>query len=99
MSDLTFEDVDKLLAYEPETGVLTWKVFRGYTAKAGSVAGCLDKTVGYIQVWANGKRYLAHRLAWLLHTGAWPIQHLDHIDGNPSNNRIEKFPDHTPAAC
>src|SRR5690625_4177735 len=37
-----------------------------------------------------GRDYLAHRLAWALHVGAFPEKALqiDHIDGNPLNNRI-----------
>lgn len=31
---------------------------------------------------------LAHRLAWRIHFLEWPEGSIDHIDGNPSNNRI-----------
>ena len=43
---LTQEKLKKLLHYSPETGEFRWRVFRGNTAKAGSVAGCL-KSDGY----------------------------------------------------
>lgn len=33
----------------------------------------------------DGKRYLAHRLAWFYVTGYWP-ELIDHVDGNRSNN-------------
>ncbi|WEL95505.1 HNH homing endonuclease [Xanthomonas phage vB_XooS_NR08] len=39
----------------------------------------------------HDKRYKAHRIAWLLHTGQWPSQHLDHIDGARTNNRIDNL--------
>lgn len=87
-NDLSFEQVDALLAYDPETGVLRWKVSRRGTAKAGGVAGCLDSGEGYLRVRVHGKRYQAHRLAWLLSTGSWPSQQLDHINGQKTDNRI-----------
>ena len=34
---------------------------------------------------------MAHRLAWLLHYGKWPINEIDHIDGNPTNNVIDNL--------
>ncbi|ABV26559.1 HNH endonuclease [Xanthomonas phage Xop411] len=88
-SDLKLEDVDQLLAYDPATGELRWKVSRG-TAKAGSVTGCTDSK-GYLRVKLHGKLYYAHRLAWLLHTGSWPSKHLDHKNGQKYDNRIENL--------
>ncbi|ABK00189.1 HNH endonuclease [Xanthomonas phage Xop411] len=89
VTDLTFEDVDKLLAYDTETGVLTWKVSRS-NVKAGSVAGRPNSN-GHLQVMVHSKHYLVHRLAWLLHTGSWPIQQLDHINRVRDDNRIENL--------
>lgn len=89
MNELTFEEASKLLAYDPECGLLTWKVSRG-TVKAGSVAGSPNGK-GYLQVALHGKDYLAHRLAWLLHTGSWPSQHLDHINGQKTDNRMDNL--------
>ncbi|AAP58670.1 3R [Xanthomonas phage Xp10] len=86
-NDLTFEDVDKLLAYEPETGLLRWKVAKAIRIKVGDVAGCVNGD-GYPRVCLHGRQYQAHRLAWLLHTGSWPSKHLDHISGQRDDNRI-----------
>lgn len=93
MADLTFDEASKLLAYDPKTGVLTWKVARGRfgnAIKAGSVAGTVGGH-GYFQVRVHGKRYYAHRLAWLMYTGSWPSKHLDHINGQKTDNRIENL--------
>ncbi|WBK39668.1 hypothetical protein [Xanthomonas phage L522] len=90
---LTFEQVDQLLAYDPATGELRWKVARGRhgnACKAGSVAGSVNSR-GYIQVGVHGRLYQAHRLAWLLHHGAWPSQQIDHIDRDRTNNRIDNL--------
>lgn len=75
-----------LFEYDSDTGVIRWRVSRG-KAKAGSEAGCLDGQ-GYRIITAFGVIYQAHRLAWLLHYGAWPISELDHKNRDKANNRI-----------
>jgi len=74
------------LHYDPETGVFTTaKTAR--SKKHGRIVGWRDE-LGYIRIWVNRKLYLAHRLAWLWVHGKFPDGNLDHINGNPSDNRI-----------
>lgn len=35
----------------------------------------------------DGRNYKAHRVAWLLMTGAWPTKEIDHRDHDGLNNR------------
>lgn len=75
----------ELFDYDPETGVFTNRVRRANRA-AGEVAGGLN-ALGYVTVAVDGKRYLAHRLAWLYVYGEMPKQ-IDHINCNRADNRI-----------
>jgi len=36
----------------------------------------------------GGRRYLAHRLAWLYATGDWPVGEIDHINQDRRDNRL-----------
>lgn len=38
-----------------------------------------------------GKMAKAHRVAWAVYHGNWPDGLIDHIDGDPTNNRIENL--------
>lgn len=83
---LTQEQLKKLLHYDPETGIFTRKTAFGNRLKIGEETGCLN-SAGYIQVHVAGKKYYAHRLAWLYMTGAWPKNHIDHDNHKRSDNR------------
>ena len=85
---LTQKKVKQYLNYDPLTGEFTWIVHRR-CLKAGSVAGCLYR--GYTSIRISGKQYYAHRLAWLYVYGYFPEHQIDHIDRNPSNNRINNL--------
>lgn len=82
--DLTAERLKELLHYDPETGVFTWRVYRGGTAKQGTIAGGLIPA-GY-RIIRLGVNQYAHRLVWLYVYGRLPTQDIDHIDGNRDNN-------------
>lgn len=53
-------------------------------------AGCVSKR-GYIQVRKGRDKFMAHRIIWAIHYGAWPSVGLDHINGNKLDNRIENL--------
>lgn len=90
---LTLERARVALRYDAETGLLHWLVSRG-KARTGAVAGCPDER-GYIVLSLDGKRYYAHRIAWLLMTGAWPAELVDHINGIKGDNRWSNLRDVT----
>lgn len=92
---LTAERARELLNYDPETGVLTWKGGRR-GVRVGSIAGT-PNTRGYLTVGVDRRRYFAHRLAWLIATGEWPAEHLDHINGIPVDNRLANLREATNA--
>lgn len=79
----------KVLAYDPQTGIFTWKIGLSYRGKAGTVAGCLNSD-GYVEIGIDRKRYYGHRLAWLYVHGVYP-EKTDHKDLNRSNNRISNL--------
>lgn len=84
-ANLTAARLRELLHYDPATGLFTWRVTRGRTAKAGGLAG-VKTTEGYIQVTIDGQGHQAHRLVFLHTTGEWPVGEVDHIDGVRDNN-------------
>lgn len=85
-ANLTAARLRELLHYDPDTGLFTWRLSRR-RARAGNVAGTIV-TRGYIMIRIDGVKRLAHRLAWLYTYGDWPSGSIDHIDGQPANNRL-----------
>jgi hypothetical protein len=86
VADLTTERLREVLHYCPETGCWTWLVNRRAGARIGNPAGN-RQPAGYLKIKIDGRLYLAHRLAFLYVTGAWPPGQVDHRDLNKSNNR------------
>ena len=86
---LTQERLKELLAYDPKTGVFTWRVNRRPTIQSGNVAGCSRR--GYAIIKIDQRIYLSHRLAWLYVYGCWPTQDIDHINRVRSDNRLSNL--------
>lgn len=85
--ELTQEYLKSILNYCPETGIFTRLVSTAQRVKVGDIAGSINGD-GYLLIMVAGKRYKAHRLAWLYMTGNWPKDQIDHIDGGKANNRF-----------
>jgi hypothetical protein len=92
---ISYDFLQEILNYNRETGVFVWKhrydVPKQWNTKfAGNIAGHISLN-GYVFISVNDKKYLAHRLAWVFAYGEWPSLEIDHIDGNPENNRIKNL--------
>lgn len=72
------------VAYEPSTGEFIWKSNR-CSKYIGQPAGWWGAN-GYRSLTIGGKKLLAHRVAWVLMIGKWPVEVIDHADGDPRNN-------------
>lgn len=85
----------EILHYNEETGEFRWKVDRGSKAKAGDVAGWNDN--GYRSVRFDDTNHKAHRIAWLMATGYWPKDQIDHINLIRQDNRLKNLREATQA--
>lgn len=61
------------------------------TGRPGYPAGKKGGAGQRFQLWADGKAYYEHRLAWLLAYGVFPPGQLDHVDGDTSNNTVSNL--------
>lgn len=91
--------LSSILSYDEDSGHLTWLprdassrsglIFNSKFAgkRAGSKSKSRYRRIGFI---LDGNRYLLleHRVIWAIHTGSWPIEEIDHINHDSTDNRI-----------
>lgn len=97
----------QLLRYDPEAGKLCWRerpvemfqegkqtaahnaaIWNGKNAGREAFATALPSGHRYASIWR--KKLLAHRVIWKMAHGTDP-EIIDHIDGDPANNRLENL--------
>lgn len=95
----------QLIRYDKESGLLFWrerplhffksaKSMKAFNTQfAGKPAFRRTDPDGYTKGRALGVDLLAHRVIWAIHNDEWPSGEIDHIDGDPTNNRIENLRD------
>lgn len=78
------ERVLELLTYSQDTGLFYWKESgRGRTLNKPQGS---KTSHGYLRITIDGVEYLQHRLVWLVETGGFPKEFIDHIDRVRDNN-------------
>ncbi len=85
IGSMEYKKLRKLLYYNPFTGFFYWKVDckkQLLNKRAGS-----PHPRGYRYIRKDNQAYSEHKLAFLYMEGCLPENDIDHIDGNPSNNK------------
>lgn len=87
------------VSYDPKTGAFTWlerpadhfKTTRGASTANASFAGkpafIYLNNHGYKMGGLFNKKISAHRAAFALMMGRWPVEEIDHINGDRADNR------------
>lgn len=60
------------------------------TRRAGKEAGSIT-VHGRVSVKVGELFIFAHHIVWAIKTGYWPVNEIDHKDGNPLNNCIDNL--------
>lgn len=94
----SIEYLKERMTYDPASGVLFWKKMQPdsvgrrifNTRFAGKEVGSINKD-GYISFTFLDSVRNAHRFAWALYYGEWPIGFLDHRNRVRNDNRIDNL--------
>lgn len=90
------DELEKSFSYDRETGLLYWRARDDRRPQwngrfAGQRAGGPSPSHGRIVVNLGRRLVLAHRVIWKMVHGEDPPLDIDHIDGDPTNNRLSNL--------
>ncbi len=86
---ITQERLKELMVLDTETGIFTRRIKignGGFGCKQGDICGS-PSTVGYIRIQIDKKYYPRSHLVWLYQYGGLPINTIDHINRNRTDDR------------
>jgi hypothetical protein len=106
LPELTYVELEEVIAYDPEAGTFVWKKDVARNIKAGTEAGGIsfptsktngEKPRAYRYIRYKGREMVASRVAWMLFHKEWPPRSVQFVDGDSSNLkitnlRLAKFP-------
>ena len=91
-NQLTLAKAQETFFYDDTDGTLYWKVRLSRRTNWGEKVGHLNEKYGYYKVGIDRKLYRLHNVIWNWHFGEIPEgKTVDHIDGDPTNNRIDNL--------
>lgn len=89
--DPTQDVLRHFLSYDPTTGVFT-RIRAGHSRhadKVGKPCGSVNKHLGYVEIYVDGAKHNAHRLAWIYVHGYIPEgMRPDHENRVRHDNRL-----------
>lgn len=91
VNEFPIHELRRLVSYDPDTGHLTWIERMSNRVKPGMPALAARKGSGHLHGFVRGVALQAHRVAWALYYGHWPVGDLDHKNGNRADNRIRNL--------
>lgn len=91
MSDAVTK-IKSQLQYNSETGVILWKE-SGKGRRKDLIAGCVKrkKDNTWRRIVLDGQEYTSGQIAWTIKTGKFPDFIIDHMDGDPLNDKWENL--------
>lgn len=101
--DVPASIVREVVVADPDAGAMTWlnrprhhfandQVFKAWNVKyPGKPAFNVETGGGYRCGYIFNVKIKAHRAMWAYVHGEWPKGYVDHINGDPSDNRISNL--------
>ena len=84
------EVLQEHFSYDPETGIVCRLIAN--KQRPNNIGPCGSPLRdGSLYVKFNGRSLKVHRIAWKLQTGEEPPIRIDHINGNPADNRWDNL--------